>query len=189
MSDRTDADLLTLARCGDRDAFKQLVERYESLVAATVVGMLGRGPEAEDVAQSVFIRFYKAIDQFRGEATLATYLTRIAMNLSLNEIKRQKRWNGRFVRSSEESVRVTELSTSDEPLHRSREVKKLIDSALDRLDPKFRSVVVLRMIQGYSTAETASLLNIPTGTVLSRLSRAQTKLKTLLEPVVRESGL
>ena len=93
MSDRMSIDtaLIDRARAGDEAAFRGLVERYESQVAATVVGMLGPGDEADDVGQETFVRFYQALSKFRGEAALGTYLTRIAMNLSLNAIKRRQR--------------------------------------------------------------------------------------------------
>ena len=92
MSEReeTDRALTDRAREGDEAAFRTLVTRYESRVAATVVGMLGPGDEADDVGQETFIRFYQALGKFRGEAALITYLTRIAMNLSLNAIKRRQ---------------------------------------------------------------------------------------------------
>ncbi|RMH54101.1 MAG: sigma-70 family RNA polymerase sigma factor, partial [Bacteroidetes bacterium] len=87
----SDETLVARARQGDEQAFRNLVERYESTVAATVIGMLGAGPEAEDVGQETFIRFYRALHQFRGEAAVGTYLTRIAINLSLNALKRRRR--------------------------------------------------------------------------------------------------
>ena len=67
------------------------MRRYESKVAATVVGMLGAGNEADDVGQETFIRFYNALKNFREEASVGTYITRIAINLSLNELRRRKR--------------------------------------------------------------------------------------------------
>ncbi|SVD24097.1 uncharacterized protein METZ01_LOCUS376951, partial [marine metagenome] len=84
MSEResTDTAFIDRAREGDETAFRVLVERYEPQVAATVVGMLGPGDEADDVGQETFVRFYRALAKFRGDAALGTYLTRIAMNLS-----------------------------------------------------------------------------------------------------------
>jgi DNA-directed RNA polymerase specialized sigma24 family protein len=90
-SKRTDKELIGESSLGSHDAFKELVRRYEDRVAATVIGMVGSGPEAEDIGQEVFVRFYKHLDQFRGEAKLITYLTRIAINLSLNALRRRKR--------------------------------------------------------------------------------------------------
>jgi DNA-directed RNA polymerase specialized sigma24 family protein len=88
--------LLDAARKGDHEAFKALVISHESQVAATIIGMLGRCSEAEDIGQETFMRFYKALDHFKGESQLGTYLIRIAINLSINELKRRQRRNRLF---------------------------------------------------------------------------------------------
>lgn len=175
--------LVDRARRGDHDAFRQLVDRYEDLVAATVTGMLGPGPEAEDVGQETFIKFYEALDQYRGEGGVAPYLTRIATNLSLNALDRRKRRNKRLTSRDEEDYfpepapnGVREIEAFDK--------EEITQQALQALSPKHRSVVVLRIINGYSTKETAQMLDVPVGTVLSRLHRAQKKLKDLLAPYV-----
>ena len=80
----SDDRLIERSRNGDSQAFQLLVEKYEGMVAATVIGMLGRGPEAEDVGQETFIRFHGALERFRGDSTVGTYLTRIAINQSLS---------------------------------------------------------------------------------------------------------
>lgn len=177
---RQETDLLARARSGDHGAFRALVERYEGTVAGTVHGMLGPGPEAEDVGQETFIRFYRALDSFREESSLKTYLTRIAINLSLNALKRRRRLRDRFVRSDE--LDFAEPSLSGEGEIDAEERAALVHKAIERLDPKHRAVVVLRMINGYSTREAAELLGVPQGTVLSRLSRGMQRLETLLKP-------
>lgn len=177
---RRETDLLARARSGDHAAFRSLVERYEPAVAATVQGMLGPGPEAEDVGQETFIRFYRALDSFREESSLKTYLTRIAINLSLNALKRRRRLRDRFVRNDEPDF--AEPAVSGEVEMDAGERAALVRKAVDRLEPKHRAVVVLRMLNGYSTRETAELLGVPQGTVLSRLSRGMQRLETLLKP-------
>ncbi|MDX1666037.1 MAG: sigma-70 family RNA polymerase sigma factor, partial [Saprospiraceae bacterium] len=87
---RTDEELVADAAEGDDSAFREIVARHERLVRSTVAGMLGYRPEVDDVAQEVFIRFYRSLDQFRGDAKLSSYLCRIAINLTLNEIKSRK---------------------------------------------------------------------------------------------------
>jgi RNA polymerase sigma-70 factor (ECF subfamily) len=174
-----DEELVAAAREGDHHAFKELVGRYESVVARTVYGMLGNCPEAEDVGQETFVRFYRALGSYRGEASLRTYLTRIAMNLSLNELKRRKRRGHLFSKKPVEEYH--DLPDSKSSGEDSVD-KELIQRALKQLEEKFRSVIVLRLIDGYSTQETADILNLPVGTVLSRLSRAQKKMRELLEP-------
>lgn len=177
---RPDTELLAHARSGDHAAFRSLVERYEPVVAGTVQGMLGPGPEAEDVGQETFIRFYRALDSFREDSSLKTYLTRIAINLSLNALKRRRRLRDRFVRSDEHEFPEPALN-GDGHIERA-ERDSVVRRAIDRLDPKHRAVVVLRMINGYSTKETAELLGLPLGTVLSRLSRGMKHLESLLKP-------
>ena len=174
---RADEILIKAAQEGDYRAFHELVKKYESRVASTVFGMLGRCPEADDVGQETFIRFYKSLRHFRGDSSVATYLTRIAINLSLNELKRRKRHALFFSAESYETQ--SAAHDGDNPV--SYDTKEAIQHALHLLDPKFRAVVVLRLMDGYSTEETAQTLKIPVGTVLSRLARAQMKMKSILE--------
>ncbi len=180
--DLDDLELVERAGKGDDNAFAELVKRYEPAVAKTVVGMLGTSGDADDVGQQVFIRFYRALNDFRGEASLSTYLTRIAINLSLNELKRRKRFSAFFARPTAAAPE-SQLMQSDDN-ESATDTKEVVNKALQCLEPKFRSVVVLRMIQGYSTKETAEMLDLPMGTVLSRLSRAQEKLKELLKHII-----
>ena len=176
----TDRALIDQARAGDEVALRALIERYEPQVAATVVGMLGPGDEADDVGQETFVRFYQSLDKFRGDAALGTYLTRIAINLSLNALERRKRQRWRFwSRDDEQAPPEPSVDGRDEQAARGRE--QAVQAALDQLKPAFRAVVVLRMIEGYSTKETAALLEVAEGTVLSRLSRGMKQLETILK--------
>lgn len=179
-----DLTLLEKARNGDHGAFGELVSRYENRVAATVIGMLGYGAEAEDVGQETFIRFYKALPNFRGDSGLGTYLTRIAINLCLNALKRRKLRRGMIRSDSEEQLtRAAASRDRKAPL----EARALVEWGLERLPPKYRTVLVLRLMDGYSTRETAEILGLPQGTVLSRLARAQARLKDELAPLYYDS--
>lgn len=180
----TDEQLIKAARAGDHDAFKKLVQRYESRVAATVIGMLGKYPEAEDVGQETFIRFYRSLDKFRGDAGVGTYLTRIAINLSLNELKKRKR--RKIIHLGKSPDDTFDIPDTKNPNPYDDE-KEIVQRAVQMLEPKFRSVIVLRLMDGYSTKETAEILKLPIGTVLSRLARAQKKLKELLTPYFGEN--
>ncbi len=110
---------------------------------------------------------------FKKEAKLSTYLTRIAINLSLNHLKRKQS----FANRSLDLGKADNVQTASE----SFDNKQVVNMALQMLDDKHRYVVILRMIQGYSTNETAILLEIPKGTVLSRLKRGLDKLKKHLK--------
>ncbi len=180
----TDSQVIREVLDGNNSAFRVLVQRYESRVASTVIGMLGHCPEADDVGQETFIRFYNALTNFRGDSQVSTYLTRIAINLSLNELKRRKRRFGLFVNQDENSPEIADDIHQAEATNS----KELINKALELLEPKFRSVVVLRLIEGYSTEETAKILNSPLGTVLSRLSRAQLKLKDIISSLTGDKN-
>jgi len=187
----TDAELIARARSGDDGAFAVLVDRYERAVAATVIGMLGAGDDADDVGQETFIRFHRALGSFRGESSLKTYLVHIAMNLSLNALKRRRRSVLRFVSRDSESddgdplVDLPEPRVGPEGDVDTKELQLLVRAAVRRLGEKHRAVVVLRMFHEYSTKEAAEILGVPEGTVLSRLSRAMKELESLLRPYVR----
>jgi RNA polymerase sigma-70 factor, ECF subfamily len=169
--------LLAGVRQGDQSAWRALVERYEAPVAAVVIGMLGAGDEADDVGQETFIRFYRSLDAFRGEASLKTWLQRIATNLSLNALKRRKRGLRRFIDMDDADESTPQLQSDGAAQQTARANVELVRVAVAALSHKHRPVVVLRMIEGYSTRETAEMLGIPEGTVLSRLSRAMEQLK------------
>ncbi len=164
---------------GDKLAFGEIVNRYRKMVARTVKGMLGDSVYAEDIGQEVFVNLYNSLSGFRGEAKLSTYIQRIAVNLTLNEIKRRKRFFSMF--SHKGGDELSEYEIADPENEEKREAKEIVNKALMSLDPKFRIIVAMRMLQGYSTKETAEILDLPLGTVLSRLSRAQEQLKEKLK--------
>lgn len=177
--------MLEAARNGDKNAFKELIMKYEQQVARTVIGMLGQGPEAEDIGQETFIRFYRALNQFKGDSGIGTYITRIAINLSLNELRRRKLKAKLFFQAHESQTDDQLFNTlPDQNSNERSEINAIVRKGIEKLDLKSRAVIVLRLIDGYSTAETAKILDLPIGTVLSRLTRAQKKLKSILQPIL-----
>ena len=183
----SDAQLLARSREGDADAFRCLVERYESTVAATVIGMLGDGDDADDVGQETFIRFHSALGSFREESALKTYLVRIAMNLSFNALKQRKRRSWRFLsRDRDIDVPVAIAPSTEVPVDEMEERRDLVSRAVQQLGEKHRAVVTLRLLQGLSVRETAQVLEVPEGTVLSRLARATEQLRATLGPYLKD---
>ncbi|HEX7071985.1 MAG TPA: sigma-70 family RNA polymerase sigma factor [Rhodothermales bacterium] len=180
----TDDLLLERARQGDQQACRLLVERYEGVVAATVIGMLGRGADADDVGQETFVRFFRSLNQFRGDASLKTYLTRIAMNQSLRALKKRQRWRLRFFSTEDDETETLARMPDSRDVQGEREQREFVQSALQTLPAAQRSVVVLRMLEGFDTNETAEMLGIPPGTVMSRLARALEKLEDELRPLL-----
>lgn len=177
----TDQELIEQAKAGSDAAFRRLVLRYEVKVRSTIQGMIGPGPQVDDIAQEVFVRFYGALANFRGEAAAGTYLVRIAINLSLNEVKRLQRQREKTSFPGEEGFR----SIANQHTARADQfdLQDLLQQAIQQLAPEARSVVVLRLVDGYSVSETAKILKLPQGTVASRLSRAQQQLRQWLTPV------
>jgi len=178
-----EAELLLSCRAGAAQAVAALVHRYESQIARTIYGILGDCPEGEDIGQEVFIRFFNNLPRFRGECSLTTYLTRIAINLSLNELKRRRRKKGLFSESMEEAGRITEEESNRVEWN---ELQECIGRALQKLPDKYRLVVVLRLMEGRSIRETAEILKTAEGTVMSRLARAQQLLRKELQPLLGE---
>ncbi len=178
MKPLSDNEIIDKILNGNPDLFRLLVERYKNPVAGVIKGMLGDCPEAEDVGQETFIRLYHSLSGFRGDATLKTYLIRIAMNLSLNELKKRKRFNNStvYIDSGVKLNQDIEITGPERA-----EIMEEIQKAMDKLDPRQRSVFILRVVEGYSTKETAKILKIPLGTVLSRLARAQEDMRRLIK--------
>lgn len=170
----TDGELVARVLSGDQRAFSQIVDRYKDNIASVVMGMTGDVSMTTDIAQQTFIRTFRFLDKFEGRSSFKTYITRIAINLSLNALKARQRDTNRFV----DLDRTTMLLPAEEV---NREEREIVHRALAQLDDKHRSVVSLRMIEGYSTKETAQVLEISEGTVMSRLSRGMDKMKHILK--------
>ena len=172
-------ELVKASLNGSKTAFEEIVSRYQKMVARTVKGMLGDSVFAEDIGQEVFIKLYYSLSDFRGESKLSTYIQKIAVNLTLNEIKRRKRFFSMF--SQKGNNEMYEYEIADHDTEERKEASEIVNKALMSIDPKFRIIVTMRMLQGYSTKETAEILDLPQGTVLSRLSRAQEQLRIILK--------
>lgn len=184
--DASDDALVDAVLDGNDRAFRVVVHRYEPVVASTVIGMLGPGPQADDVGQEVMIRLYESLEQFRGDASLKTYVTRIAINASIDALRKRKRRRRRLFSRDDEEMHLNEPVVDASETVDERDRRTLVRRAIRQLDEHYRSVVVLRMLDGYSTKETADILGIADGTVLSRLYRAKQQLADLLHPHLEE---
>jgi RNA polymerase sigma-70 factor (ECF subfamily) len=179
-----DRALVARAAAGDESAFRTIVERHESAIARTVTAMLGPGDEADDVGQETFVRLFRALPNFRGDAQLRTYLTRIAVNLSCDTLERRKRrsrWIRLFSGDSDPPLATHEDAGAARIVERD-ERNAAVHRAVQSLDAKYQAVVVLRMLEERSTNDVAELLGVPPGTVMSRLKRALEKLAATLGP-------
>ncbi|HEV8674313.1 MAG TPA: sigma-70 family RNA polymerase sigma factor [Methylomirabilota bacterium] len=171
--------LVDRVRAGEPRAFEVLVRTYQHRVFGVAARMLGNTAEAEEVAQEVFLRVHRAIGEFRGEAKLSTWLYTITSRLCLGRLGGRER---RVARDGEEVL--TRLASGEaDPaaaLERS-ELEVALHRAIGELPEDRRVVVILRDLEGLAYEEIAAALELPVGTVRSRLHRARMDLKDKLE--------
>lgn len=182
-----DAQLLRRLKRRDERAFTELVVRHQARIYNVCYRMLGNAAEAEDIAQETFIKGFKAIKSFRGEAQLGTWLFRIAINLCKNRLKYLgRRGAGRTsdldhvperAFSSRGQPTVSEPAPRPDQALEGGRTQGRIQAALGQLEPEFRELLVLRDIQGLSYAEMMKITGLAEGTVKSRLHRARNALK------------
>ncbi|OLB03056.1 MAG: hypothetical protein AUH14_13950 [Candidatus Rokubacteria bacterium 13_2_20CM_69_15_1] len=173
-----DSDLEERLRRGDPRAFEDLVIAYQHRVFGVALRMLRNRSEAEEIAQEVFLRVHRAVEDFRGEAKLSTWLYAITSRLCLNRLASGER---RMAREGEESLERLR-GDADPAAHVERvELEAALQRAITELPEERRIVVVLRDFEGLSYEEIAAALDLPLGTVRSRLHRARTDLKEKLE--------
>ena len=166
-------------RRGDPRAFEDLVRGYQHRVFGVALRMLGSRAEAEEVAQEVFLRVHRAIDDLRGEAKLSTWLYRITSRLCLNRLASGER---RMARRGEETLMRLANGHADAATRLEQgELAAALHRAIAELPDERRIVVVLRDLEGLAYEEIAAALELELGTVRSRLHRARMDLKAKLE--------
>ena len=177
--------MLQRLQAGDPRAFEELVTAFQHRVFAVAYRMLGTRAEAEEVAQEVFLRAYRGIAEFRGEASLSTWLYAIASRLCLNRLASGQARLGRSREPDEDAIALVATTAADPAAEAERrELEAALRQAIAELPPERRLVVVLRDIEGLSYEEIASALGLEMGTVRSRLHRARMELKDRLEKLV-----
>ena len=186
--------LIARAQGGDLSAFDALVLRHQQMVYAVALRMLNNADDAQEIAQDAFVRAYRGIGTFRQEAKLSTWLVSITMNLCRN----RRRWWARrrqvIVASLDDPVETGEGTMAQEvadpapgPVETAqrRELQQQLAQTLQLLEEPYRSVIVLRDIQGYSYEEIAQMLHCRVGTVKSRINRARLQLRALLDGTIQ----
>lgn len=184
-----DGELVGRARGGDRAAFEQLVLNNQRRTFNVVYRILGDYDEALDLTQEVFMQAHRSLAQFRGEARFGSWLLAIAVNQCRNRLKHWKRRERARHESLSEpigeagSALLRELpdpgTTAAEALE-GRQLEGLVHEELKHLEEEYRTVLVLRDLQGVAYEEIARLLAVPVGTVKSRLHRGRTELRERL---------
>ncbi len=169
-----DERLLAAARAGDDDAFHELVDAHAVRLYRLAFSLVGNAADAEDVVQETLVGAFRSMGRFESRSTVKTWLTRIL----LRQAARHHRRRGRRPERPLEAARGTAGSRGPAPPEAARRLD--VQAALERLSPLHREVVVLREFGGMSYAEMAEALDVPRGTVESRLHRARRELRELL---------
>ena len=167
---------------GQSSQFEILVGNYQQRIYATLLGMLGSPQDAEDVTQEIFITAFRKLDQFERRSSFYTWLYRIAFNAAIDLQRRKKRAKNQFVGSNNVDLTQTADLHAESAVSVviAKETVTQVQLALSRLDEERRNIIVLRDLQGVDYAEIASMLDIPIGTVRSRLHRARIELREIM---------
>lgn len=179
-----------IKRCqeGDQEAFGQLVTMYENKILNYCYRMLGDRTDAEDATQEVFVKLYRFIGSFTGQSAFSTWLYKIASNVCLDFLRKNKRHTVDTVSLHQQNAEGEEFLLNIEDKGRTpyesaqmNEAQRALFAALSQLNEEQRKVVVLRDVEGLSYEEIAAVTGLATGTVKSRINRARQALKKLLE--------
>lgn len=182
-----DEQLVDLARAGNEDAIRTLVRRHNQLLFRTARSVVRNDAEAEDVVQAAYVKAFTHLEGFRGEARFSTWLTRIAINEAISRLRGRKRTvdldqiDNEAARGGAQVIQFPTSAVDPENEASRREVRAILERAVDALPVGFRQVFVLREIQGLSTEETAEELAIKPETVKTRLHRARRMLRGGIE--------
>jgi RNA polymerase sigma-70 factor (ECF subfamily) len=174
-----DAELVRRALARDDIAFRIIMERHNRRLYRIARGILRNDTEAEDVVQEAYVKAFTHLDGFRGDSSLATWLSRIVMNEALGRLRRERLAvdldTFEAQRTEAQIIQFPQTVTSDDPERTmaQREILQLVERATDNLPEIFRIVFITRVIEGMSVEETADLLGLQPKTVKTRLHRAR----------------
>ena len=191
-----DAMLVERTVAGDQKAFELLVIKYERRIQRLIGRMVRDVDLVEDIAQETFIRAYRALAQFRGEAQFYTWLYRIAVNTAkkaLMELKRNPTVSENSFKSDDDdetSPLENELTSSETPesLLAGKEIAQMVNTAMEALPEELRQAITLREIEGLSYEEIAEAMNCPIGTVRSRIFRAREAISARIKPLLENQS-
>lgn len=180
-------ELLRKSQSGDRAAYGQLVELYQHRLFNAVLRMIGNRDEAAELTQEAFTRGLLKIESFRGDSSPYTWLFRIAVNLTISQLRKVQRHrtfsldrpisNGQPDQAAGLHERSSQPGTDPRAVVENREQNAQVLAALGRLDAEYRAVLVMRDVEGFDYQQIADVLSLPLGTLKSRLFRARLALR------------
>jgi RNA polymerase sigma-70 factor (ECF subfamily) len=183
-----DTQLIDQSLQGDPQAFGQLMEKYQARLYNTMVHVVGCPEEAEDVVQEAFVQVFLKLDTFRGQSAFYPWLYRIAFNQSINRRRRKRPWTSvEDARAAAGEEPLDSAETPGERLLRQERADQL-HKALASLCEEHRAILILREIEGCCYQTIAQILDLPVGTVRSRLHRARLQLRDRLKEMLPEGS-
>lgn len=179
--DVDDQQLVICAQNGDRQAFSEIVRRFEKMVFSVCVRILCDSDDADECAQEVFVRVYNKISAFRSDSSVSTWIYRIAYNLSLDYARSKKRARAHLQDNASKAIGlVRDFRVNVERSAEINEESVFVRNALLNIDARERAIIVMYDMEGYSYEEISKITGLPMGTVKSRLARGRSKLRELL---------
>jgi RNA polymerase sigma-70 factor (ECF subfamily) len=188
LKELSDWELVRRCKEDDREAFRELLERYQHRAVRIALGMLHDPDDAQEVAQEAFTKVFTSIKNFKEEASFYTWLYRIVYNLSIDR-KRQKsrqpqpEYKSDLGDNETDPIELLPADTKTDPYERTsdKELGARIQGALEELTPAHKAVILLRIVEGLSYEEISHILQCSRGTVMSRLHYARKRLQTILQ--------
>lgn len=184
--ERSDRDLVRDSRRGDKEAFRELVERHQRKIVSVAMGMVQNRDDALELTQETFVKAYENLGKFKGESSFYTWLYRIAVNLAIDYRRRGRRFSyvsmsGRPDGSDGLEASLPGKKLSD-PYHQARvhELGGRVAEAINELTPDHKAVILLREVEGLSYEDISRVMQCSKGTVMSRLHYARKKLQEKL---------
>ncbi|HXT13397.1 MAG TPA: sigma-70 family RNA polymerase sigma factor [Candidatus Angelobacter sp.] len=190
-SSAEDAALVRAAQKGDTDAFEELVARHRDKIYARAFSMMRNEEEAIDLSQEAWVKGWQRLAQFHGESSFATWITRIVINLCLDELRKQKRHRTESIEEMDEDSGGVErqmppITTNPTERLERGELRQRIDRALEQMSHEHRTVLVLHEFEEMEYKEIAKTMGCSIGTVMSRLFYARRKMAALLADLKNE---
>jgi RNA polymerase sigma-70 factor (ECF subfamily) len=187
-----DQEVVALAREGREAAYRELVRRYERPVFSLIYRMVRDRALAEDLAQDTFVKVLNALGSYRSEYKFSSWIFKIANNVAIDQLRRREldtlSLDGAPDARTQQEIEATAFQATDRsetPLEEleARELGSVIEQAIARLRPEYRSCILLRHVEGRSYEEIAEALDLPLGTVKTYIHRARHELREYLEPM------
>ena len=188
-NETSDEILIGRFQQGDNYAFDLLVKRYKDPLINFIYRFLGSQSDAEDVLQETFLRLYKNKHYYKEVAKFSTWIYTIAGNLAKTELRKRKRRTFFSINQfggEEKDYDIPDDTSNPEQETNTQITDGIIQAAIERLSPKFKEVIILRDIQGFSYEEISDMIQVPLGTVKSRVNRARLKLQADLRHLMND---